>query len=54
LVSLRVRQALCARDFVKSPVFSFNKFPGMDPALGTEMRSTGEVMGVASTSARHF
>jgi carbamoyl-phosphate synthase large subunit len=28
--------------FVKSPVFPFNKFPGVDPALGPEMRSTGE------------
>jgi carbamoyl-phosphate synthase large subunit len=27
-------------------VFPFNKFPGVDPALGPEMRSTGEVMGV--------
>ncbi|MCC6992971.1 MAG: carbamoyl-phosphate synthase large subunit, partial [Acidobacteria bacterium] len=32
--------------FVKSPVFPFAKFPGVDPALGPEMRSTGEVMGV--------
>ncbi|MGQ9919528.1 MAG: carbamoyl-phosphate synthase large subunit, partial [Bryobacteraceae bacterium] len=31
---------------VKSPVFPFSKFPGVDPALGPEMRSTGEVMGV--------
>jgi carbamoyl-phosphate synthase large subunit len=30
--------------FVKSPVFPFAKFPGVDPALGPEMRSTGEVM----------
>jgi carbamoyl-phosphate synthase large subunit len=35
-----------SQDFVKSPVFPFNKFPGVDPALGPEMRSTGEVMGV--------
>ncbi len=34
--------------FVKSPVFPFNKFPGVDPALGPEMRSTGEVMGVGN------
>src|SRR5262249_11304032 len=27
-------------------VFPFNKFPGVDPILGPEMRSTGEVMGV--------
>jgi carbamoyl-phosphate synthase large subunit len=32
---------------VKSPVFPFNKFPGVDTILGPEMRSTGEVMGIA-------
>ncbi|MEK8045814.1 carbamoyl-phosphate synthase large subunit [Ideonella margarita] len=32
---------------VKEAVFPFNKFPGVDPILGPEMRSTGEVMGVA-------
>ncbi len=31
---------------VKEPVFPFIKFPGVDPILGPEMRSTGEVMGV--------
>jgi carbamoyl-phosphate synthase large subunit len=31
---------------VKQSVFPFNKFPGVDVALGPEMRSTGEVMGV--------
>ena len=31
---------------VKGPVFPFNKFPGVDPILGPEMKSTGEVMGV--------
>jgi len=31
---------------VKSPVFPFNKFPGVDMILSPEMRSTGEVMGV--------
>ena len=30
---------------VKEAVFPFNKFPGVDPVLGPEMRSTGEVMG---------
>ncbi|SFF33893.1 carbamoyl-phosphate synthase large subunit [Fontimonas thermophila] len=30
---------------VKESVFPFNKFPGVDPLLGPEMRSTGEVMG---------
>ncbi|MFT3856967.1 MAG: carbamoyl-phosphate synthase large subunit [Aquabacterium sp.] len=34
---------------VKEAVFPFNKFPGVDPILGPEMRSTGEVMGVGVT-----
>jgi len=33
--------------YVKSPVFPFQKFPGVDSVLGPEMKSTGEVMGVA-------
>jgi carbamoyl-phosphate synthase large subunit len=40
--------------FVKSPVFPFNKFPGVDPALGPEMRSTGEVMGVGLNFGEAF
>jgi carbamoyl-phosphate synthase large subunit len=40
--------------FVKSPVFPFNKFPGVDPALGPEMRSTGEVMGVGKSFGEAF
>jgi len=35
------------RHYVKAPVFPFIKFPGVDPKLSPEMRSTGEVMGVA-------
>jgi len=35
--------------FVKAPVFPFDRFPGYDPLLGPEMRSTGEVMGVGPT-----
>jgi len=31
--------------FVKGPVFPFRRFPGVDPVLGPEMKSTGEVMG---------
>ena len=34
---------------VKEAVFPFNKFPGVDPVLGPEMRSTGEVMGAGRT-----
>jgi carbamoyl-phosphate synthase large subunit len=40
--------------FVKSPVFPFSKFPGVDPALGPEMRSTGEVMGVGEDFGEAF
>ena len=40
--------------FVKSPVFPFNKFPGVDPTLGPEMRSTGEVMGVGESFGEAF
>jgi carbamoyl-phosphate synthase large subunit len=40
--------------FVKSPVFPFNKFPGVDPSLGPEMRSTGEVMGVGENFGEAF
>ena len=35
--------------FVKTPVFPFAKFPGVDTILGPEMKSTGEVMGVADS-----
>src|SRR5260370_39892477 len=42
------------QSFVKSPVFPFNKFPGADPALGPEMRSTGEVMGVGESFGEAF
>jgi len=37
------------RCFIKSPVFPFVKFPGVDPVLGPEMHSTGEVMGIGET-----
>ena len=39
---------------VKSPVFPFNKFSGVDPLLGPEMRSTGEVMGIGSSFGEAF
>jgi carbamoyl-phosphate synthase large subunit len=37
------------RFFIKSPVFPFAKFPGVDPILSPEMHSTGEVMGIGNT-----
>lgn len=39
---------------VKLPVFPFNKFPGSDPILGPEMKSTGEVMGIGTSFAMSF
>ena len=39
---------------VKEAVFPFNKFPGVDPILGPEMKSTGEVMGVGRTFAEAY
>jgi len=40
--------------YVKSPVFPWNKFAGVDTVLGPEMKSTGEVMGVALTFGEAF
>ena len=39
---------------VKESVFPFAKFPGVDPILGPEMKSTGEVMGIGRTFAEAF
>ncbi|MGD2056204.1 MAG: carbamoyl-phosphate synthase large subunit [Gammaproteobacteria bacterium] len=39
---------------VKEAVFPFIKFPGVDPLLGPEMKSTGEVMGVGRTFGEAF
>ena len=40
--------------FVKSPVFPFVRFPGVDTILGPEMKSTGEVMGGANSFGMAF
>jgi carbamoyl-phosphate synthase large subunit len=40
--------------FVKSPVFPWSKFPGVDAVLGPEMKSTGEVMGVGDSFGEAF
>jgi carbamoyl-phosphate synthase large subunit len=40
--------------FVKTPVFPFVRFPGVDTLLGPEMKSTGEVMGGAETFGSAF
>jgi carbamoyl-phosphate synthase large subunit len=49
-------QELAVREFysVKSPVFPFSKFRGVDSILGPEMRSTGEVMGIAKNFGQAF
>jgi carbamoyl-phosphate synthase large subunit len=39
---------------IKEAVLPFNRFPEVDPALGPEMRSTGEVMGIDVTFGRAF
>ena len=39
---------------VKEAVFPFNKFPAVDPILGPEMKSTGEVMGVGDSFAEAY
>ena len=35
--------------FCKRSSFTFDKFPAVDPILGPEMKSTGEVMGIGSS-----
>jgi len=40
--------------YVKTPVFPFVKFPGVDPKLSPEMRSTGEVMGIGEDFGTAF
>ena len=40
--------------FVKMPVFPFRRFPGVDPILGPEMKSTGEVMGHSPSFGNAF
>jgi carbamoyl-phosphate synthase large subunit len=56
IVDMNGVKELAVRDFyaVKSPVFPFSKFRGVDTILGPEMRSTGEVMGISSTFGLAF
>ncbi|MFN4114936.1 MAG: carbamoyl phosphate synthase large subunit, partial [Inhella sp.] len=49
LAGLPPREVIPPYFSVKEAVFPFNKFPGVDPILSPEMRSTGEVMGAART-----
>lgn len=55
LSSLGLKKDLSVQNcFVKSPVFPFNKFQGVDTILGPEMKSTGEVMGYGATFGEAF
>ncbi|HNX31639.1 MAG TPA: carbamoyl-phosphate synthase large subunit [Holophaga sp.] len=49
LAQQQVRDGVALTVAVKGVVFPFAKFPGVDPVLGPEMKSTGEVMGVGDT-----
>ena len=48
------KEVVPAHYSVKEAVFPFIKFPGVDPILGPEMKSTGEVMGVGTSFAEAF
>jgi carbamoyl-phosphate synthase large subunit len=55
LDDLGLHQEVTPKHFsVKESVFPFNKFPGVDIILGPEMRSTGEVMGIAESFPMAF
>ncbi|MCD4747943.1 MAG: carbamoyl-phosphate synthase large subunit [Thermoanaerobaculales bacterium] len=54
LTDLGVMDGVAAETAVKLPVFPFDRFPGVDPLLGPEMRSTGEVMGRGRTFGEAF
>jgi carbamoyl-phosphate synthase large subunit len=55
LASQGVLEELVPKHYsVKESVFPFNKFPGVDPLLGPEMKSTGEVMGVGESFGEAF
>ena len=51
---MKARAAKHSYYAVKESVFPFNKFPGTDPILGPEMKSTGEVMGIGRTFAEAY
>jgi carbamoyl-phosphate synthase large subunit len=54
LAELGVRERVPEHVSVKVPVFPFMKFPGVDVLLSPEMRSTGEVMGIAKDFGAAF
>jgi len=54
LADLGVEDGVPSEVAVKVPVFPFDRFPGVDPLPGPEMRSTGEVMGRGRTFGEAF
>ncbi len=54
LSDLNIRQRSIPHFGVKEAVFPFNMFPEVDPLLGPEMRSTGEVLGLADSFGLAF
>ena len=54
LTNFELKSPLPDHFAVKEAVLPFNRFPGVDPLLGPEMRSTGEVMGLDKTFERAF
>ena len=54
LASLKITEPAPSHVAVKVPVFPFTKFQGVDTILGPEMRSTGEVMGIAEDFGAAF
>lgn len=50
-----ITQEITPNNFaVKQPTFPFSKFPGVDPMLGPEMKSTGEAMGIGRTFSEAY
>ncbi len=54
LAELELQQRIIPHYGVKEAVFPFNMFPEVDPILGPEMRSTGEVLGLSQSFGRAF
>ena len=54
LAAMELKQRKFGHVAIKEAVFPFDRFPGVDPILGPEMRSTGEVMGIDRDYAAAF
>jgi carbamoyl-phosphate synthase large subunit len=54
LADFKLRTKTLKHVAVKEAIFPFGRFPGVDPLLGPEMRSTGEVMGIDRDAAIAF